>query len=274
MSDIAAVTEANRRNWDERVPVHRADRTGFYAIEAFRRGEDVLLPIEAAEIGDVAGRRLLHLQCHLGLDTLSLARRGAVATGVDFSAPAIAAARGLAAETGLTARFIECNIYDLRAALPECFDVVYSTWGAICWLHDIRRWAAVVAESLAPGGFLYLADGHPFAMMLDQEQERLVCRYPWRSAPDDPIGYEGATTYTGDDAVLTHATSYSWNHAFSDILGGLIDRGLRLDFLHEHEIAPWRVFPNLVPAGRRMFRLPEGAPRVPLAFSLRASKPG
>lgn len=273
MSDLTAVTDTNRRMWDERVAVHRADRTGFYAVEDFRRGEDVLGPIEAGEIGDVAGKRLLHLQCHFGLDTLALARRGAVVTGVDFSSAAIAAARELATEAGLAARFVECNVYDARAAIAGRFDIVYVTWGAIFWLPDIRRWSALVAEFLAPGGFLYLAESHPFALMLQPEGERLHCHFPWRSAADDPIVEDTPTTYTGDEAILTQTKSYSWNHAFSDILGGLIDHGLRLDFLHEHETVPWKIFPNAVEAGDGMFRLPDGAPRIPLAFSLKASKP-
>src|SRR5262245_11273672 len=144
LSSIDALIEANRRNWDERVAVHRADRTGFYGVEEFRRGGDTLGPIEAGEIGDVRGKRLLHLQCHFGLDTLSLARRGATVTGLDFSAPAIAMARDLAAETGLTARFVESDVYEAHAAIADRFDIVYVTWGALGWLNDIRRWTAVV----------------------------------------------------------------------------------------------------------------------------------
>src|SRR4029453_3411876 len=150
-----------------------------------RRGGDVLGPIESGEIGDIRGKRLLHLQCHFGLDTLSLARRGAVVTGLDFSAPAIAAARDLAAEAGLAARFVESNVYEAHAAIADRFDIVYVTWGAISWLNDIRRWAAVAAAFLAPGGFLYLAEHHPFPMMLQPDGDRLYCRYPWRSAPND-----------------------------------------------------------------------------------------
>ncbi len=272
-SAIDAATETNRRNWDERVPVHRADRTGFYAVEAFRRGGDVLGPIEAGEIGDVRGKRLLHLQCHFELDTLSLARRGAIVTGLDFSQPAIETAHRLAQEAGLAGRFVQSNVYDARAALPEAFDVVYSSWGAICWLHDIRRWTTIVAQFLSPGGFFYLAEAHPSAMMLEQEGARLYCHYPWRSAPDDPIGYDVAGTYTGDDAVFAHTRGYNWNHPLSDIVCGLIDHGLRIDFLHEHEAVPWYMFPKMTPTGDRMYRLPDGYPRIPLAFSLRASKP-
>jgi SAM-dependent methyltransferase len=270
---IDQLTETNRRNWDERVAVHLADRTGFYAVERFRRGGDTLMPIEAGEIGDVGGKRLLHLQCHFGLDTLSLARRGAAVTGLDFSAPAIETARKLADETGLAARFVHANVYDAPVALPEPFDIVFSSWGAICWLHDIRRWAAVVAQLLAPGAFLYLADHHPCAIVLEPEGGRLYWRDSWRSPPDAPIGYDAPTTYTGDDTVFAHARAYNWNHPLSDILCALIDHGLRVDFLHEHETVPWRMFPMMTAIGDGMYRLPDGYPRIPLSFSLKASKP-
>jgi SAM-dependent methyltransferase len=273
MSSIDQLTEANRRTWDERVAVHRADRTGFYDVAGFLAGGDVLTPIEAGEIGAVAGRRLLHLQCHFGLDTLSLARRGAQVTGVDFSAPAIETARDLARQCGLPARFVQSNVYDVRSALPETFDIVYSTWGTICWLHDIRRWTEIVAESLGRGGFLYLADNHPFAATLEEQDKRLYAHYPWQSAPDDPLVFDNAKTYTGDETMLTHTRSYEWNHALSDILCGLIDHGLRIEFLHEHEVLPWAMFSTMVEGEDGLFRLPAGSSRVPLAVSLRASKP-
>src|SRR6185312_4150327 len=139
--------------WNEMAQRH-LDSPG-YSTAQFRKGEIILDPIVREKIGNVRGRKLLHLQCHFGLDTLSLARRGAAVTGLDFSAPAIVAARDLAAETGLTARFVESNVYEAHAAIADRFDIVYVTWGAISWLNDIRRWAAVAAVFLAPGGFLY-----------------------------------------------------------------------------------------------------------------------
>ena len=152
----------NKARWGEVVEVHA--RAPFYRVAEFLRGEDVLYPIESEEIGPLAGKRLLHLQCHLGLDTLCLARRGAIATGLDFSPEAIAKAEALAGEANVPARFVEGNVYDTPRLITERFDVVYSTWGTICWLPDIARWAKVVAEMLAPGGFLYLLEGHPFAI--------------------------------------------------------------------------------------------------------------
>src|SRR5262249_13588362 len=143
-------------------------RSPFYRVEQFLAGEDVRYPIERAETGSVAGKRVVHLQCHFGLDTLCLARKGAIATGLDFAPSAIAKARDLAERSGLAARFVEGNVYDAPRLIPERFDLVYVTWGAICWLPDIAGWARVVAQMLALGGSLYLLEGHPFALALDQ----------------------------------------------------------------------------------------------------------
>src|SRR5712691_7132393 len=141
---------ANRRNWDERVPIHRRDRTGFYAVDRFLAGEKRLHAIENGELGAVAGKRIIHLQCHFGLDTLILARHGAVATGLDFSSAAITEARRLSAATGLAAEFICANVYDARQAIAGEFDIAYVTWGTICWLPDVVRWAATIAALLRP----------------------------------------------------------------------------------------------------------------------------
>jgi len=159
----------NRANWDERVAIHLA--APLYDLARLRSGHARLQPIEEAELGPVAGLRLLHLQCHFGHDTLILAQRGAEVWGLDFSAPAIGAARGLAAELGLSdrARFFQADLYDAPAVIaePTSFDRVYVTWGAICWLRDIAGWARIAAHFLQPGGSVYLAEGHPAALVLD-----------------------------------------------------------------------------------------------------------
>src|SRR5690349_12956971 len=161
--------EANRANWDERVGVHLAQ--GGYDLSALRAGRGQLHEIEEKELGDVRGLRILHLQCHFGCDSLTLAQRGAEVVGLDFSRAAIGAARNLAAELGLTAqaRFVEADLYDAPAAVagPASFDRVFVTWGAISWLPDIAWWARIVAHFLKPGGSLYLADGHPSALVFD-----------------------------------------------------------------------------------------------------------
>src|SRR5207244_11051419 len=174
-------------NWEDRVPIHLRDTTGCYQVEAFLAGAKPLDPIVAAELGDVRGRRLLHLQCHFGLDTISLARRGAEATGLDFSPSAIAAARDFARRTGIAAHFVEGNVYDAATLAPGPFDIVYTTWGTICWLPDVTRWAQTIAVVLAPGGSLYFADGHPSALALEEVEGRLVATYPWRPPPEFPL---------------------------------------------------------------------------------------
>jgi 2-polyprenyl-3-methyl-5-hydroxy-6-metoxy-1,4-benzoquinol methylase len=262
----------NRRNWDERVPIHLRDRTGTYQIDAFLAGLDTLYAIEAAEIGDVSGKRLLHLQCHFGLDTLSLARRGAHVTGIDFSGSAIETAHAFACRTGIAARFVEGNVYDAATLAPGPFDIVYSTWGTITWLPDMVRWARTIANVLAPGGLLYLADDHPAAQMLEEVDGALVATYPWRTPPDCPLSFEASTSYAGDQTQLANTKSYQWIHPLSDILSALLDAELSLEMLHEHECVPWKPFSMMFDAGDGLYRLPDGAPRIPLAMSLRARK--
>ena len=265
---------ANRANWDERATIHRADVTGAYRMAALRAGDNSLHPIEDRELGEVQGKRLAHLQCHFGRDTLALARRGAEVTGLDFSPEAIRTARALAAELGIPANFVEGNVNDARSLLAGNFDIVYVTWGAICWLPDLASWGRTVAALLAPSGFLYLADGHPFLYMLDERDPRLLPGYDYRSAPDAPIATDDETTYTGDVTRLESTRNYSWNHAFSDVVMAVLRAGLRLEFLHEHEEIPWAFAPMMeeIPHSNGMYRLPRTFPRLPLSFSLKARK--
>jgi SAM-dependent methyltransferase len=175
--------------------------------------------------------RIAHLQCHFGLDSISLARRGASVTGLDFSAAAIAEARALAEKLGVDAHFVEGNVYDARALLSGEFDRVYVTWGAINWLPDIALWAKVVASLLKPGGTLYLAESHQTILSFDWVDERIVPRYDWRTPKETPIVEEIATTYTGDEDELANKKTYSWQHPLSDIINGLIAAGLTLNLV-------------------------------------------
>jgi SAM-dependent methyltransferase len=266
---------ANRANWDERVAIHLASKD--YELASLRAGRGRLHAIEEAEIGAVAGLRVLHLQCHFGRDSLTLAQRGARVVGLDFSAPAIAAARDLAAELGLAegARFVEADLYDAPQAIaaPGGFDLVFVTWGAIGWLPDIRRWAEIVAHFLAPGGALYLAEGHPAALVLDDDAPRTGPMPGW-FAPylarttlviDDPRDYADAT------ARLHNARTHEWLHPLGDVVTALLAAGLRLKWLHEHDSLPWRMFDILVEDSEGMYRWPD-QPWLPLAFSLRAER--
>jgi 2-polyprenyl-3-methyl-5-hydroxy-6-metoxy-1,4-benzoquinol methylase len=265
---------ANLRSWDERVAIHTRDTTGIYGIDKFLAGGDTLMPIEHAEIGDVAGKRIAHLQCHFGLDTLSLARRGAIVFGLDFSPKAIDAAHDYATQTKLDATFVCGNVYNADTLLPTAtFDMVYVTWGTICSLPDMVGWAENVARLLRPGGTLYLADCHPTMNQLEFANGGYVFSYPWRSTGgDDALSLDEPASYAGDGTLLTNTRTFEWPHSFSEILGALLGAGMQLDFLHEHDTLPWKAVPVMISAGERIYHLPDDLPGPPVAFSLQARK--
>ncbi|WP_031067953.1 class I SAM-dependent methyltransferase [Streptomyces sp. NRRL WC-3742] len=252
-SDPADWRTANRAIWDERVPIHTAGT--FYDLPGFVAGGDTLRDFEPAEVGDVRGKTLLHLQCHIGLDTLSWARRGATVTGLDFSAPAVDVADGLATQIGATtARFVTADVYDaVRALDDQTFDIVYTGLGALCWLPDIARWARTAAALVAPGGFLYLAEFHPVTEVLAEDGRTVEGDYFHR----DPIVVDEPGSYADRTAATTATLTYEWRHGIGDVVSALIAAGLRLEFLHEHD------------GGH--FRLPAGV-GVPQLYTLRAAK--
>lgn len=266
---------ANRANWDERVAVHLG--APGYEIESLRAGRGRLGPIVDSELGPVDGLRVLHLQCHFGRDSLILASRGADVTGLDFSPSAIAAAGRLAAELGLACRFVEADLYDAPAAIaePASFDLVFVTWGALYWLPDICRWAEIVAHFLKPGGALYLAEGHPAALVFDDEAPGHDGRPGWFVPywSDGPLVFDDPRDYADETARLTHARTYEWLHPLGAIVSALIAAGLHLEWLHEHDRAAWRMFQTLAKDDDGMYRWPD-KPWLPLAFSLRAQRPG
>jgi SAM-dependent methyltransferase len=266
----------NQANWDERVPIHLNSRSN-YNRGALRSGSDRLDPIAADILGPVDGKRILHLQCHFGMDTLTLALRGAMVTGVDFSPPAIAAARALAAELNLTerARFVEANVYDAQAALPEpgAFDCVFVSWGALCWLPDIHSWARIVAWFLKPGGYLALAEAHPAAYVFDDLTATADGRPGWYMPylSREPMLEDRTGDYADPDARLRNSRTVEFLHPLSDILMAAIEAGLQIDRFHEHDSIVWRMFASLKERGSREYAWPD-KPWLPLSYSLRASK--
>jgi SAM-dependent methyltransferase len=265
---------ANRDNWDDRVPIHWEspvyDTVGFIADPA--RLSDVVA-FDAPLVGEVRGKRLLHLQCHMGKDTLSWARLGAAVTGIDFSEPAIAAAQRLSAESGTPGRFLVAEFYDAPHLLPETFDVVYTGVGALNWLPDIRRWGEVVAGFLAPGGLFYIREGHPVLGSLDWRQdEALVVRYPYFETVE-PIIDDDPGTYAGPGTV-EHARTYEWNHGIAEVVTALLDAGLVLISLREHRGLEWQGLPQMTQGEEGLWRLPEGQrDLVPAMYSLTARRP-
>ena len=263
---------ANRELWDTLTPIHL--RAGSYDVEGFKQGKCSLKPLEIEEVGDVAGKTLLHLQCHFGLDTLSWARLGAIVTGADFSEKAIAAARALVAETGIAAEFICCDIYDLPSRLSKQFDVVFTSAGVLHWLPDKEAWGQVVGRFVKPGGIFYIREFHPFAYMFDDAPDAAEPRVklPYFKTPE-PLRFEGGSTYAGPETFESR-TSYEWPFALSDVLNSLINAGLTIEFVHE--------FPYTTNKSHAFLVREEGGswgtwrhrqkPDLPLMFSIRASK--
>jgi SAM-dependent methyltransferase len=260
----------NRANWDERVAIHL--RAPMYDLSDLRAGRGRLEAIEEAELGDVSGQRIAHLQCHFGADTLRLAQKGAEVVGLDFSAPAIAAAQALAAELGLAARFVCADVYDAAAAIPQPhgFDRVFVSWGALCWLPDVAGWARVAASLLRPGGRLYLAEGHPSAWVFDDDAAE-GGRPGWFAPYFErgPLVLDDPRDYADPEARLANARTHQFQHTMADVIGAVLGAGLSLEWLHEHGAVPWRMFACLVEGEDRLFRFPD-RPWLPLSFSLSA----
>ena len=266
-------TEANRRHWNEIVPIHVA--SDFYDIASFKAGKSKLKPIELEELGDVRGKTLLHIQCHFGLDTLSWAREGAIVTGVDYSEPALEAARALAAECGIDARFVLSDVYSLPEKLREQFDIVFTSYGALCWLPDIGRWAQVAAHFVRPGGTFYVVEFHPIVGIFDDDAGvmDLQVRVPYFPSAE-PLRWEGLGTYVDRAASLKNDVTYEWPHPTSEVLTALIDAGLRIEFFHEFPFTCYPQVPSLMePVGEQLYRLKQHDGSVPLLYSIKATKP-
>jgi 2-polyprenyl-3-methyl-5-hydroxy-6-metoxy-1,4-benzoquinol methylase len=263
--------QSNRDRWNELAPLHA--RSAFYDVDGFKAGKSALRPLEVEELGDVTGKSLLHLQCHFGLDTLSWARLGARVTGVDFAQEAIALARSLAQEIGTPAEFICSDVYESPRVLTQKFDVVFTSYGALCWLPDIRRWAETVAHFLKPGGTLYVAEIHPFAMVFDDRHEgpELRVGYPYFYS-SEPLRTEPQGTYADRSAQLKHRVWYEWVHGLGDIVTAVVGVGLRLEFLHEFPYCICGILPGMAPGADGWWRLPEGRGEIPMLFSLKAAK--
>ncbi len=263
MSDpTSALLAENQRAWDLRTPVHLA--SPMYDLEGWRRGETSLTPLELDWLGDVGGKSVLHLQCHFGQDTLSIARLGAHVAGVDFSGEAIGAARGLAAELGLPASFTQADVLQVR--LGTRHDVVFTSWGALGWLPSLEPWARTVAAHLAPGGRLVLAEFHPYVWM-SQSGPDLQVRYSYFNR--GPISEETSGTYADPHAPIRYR-EHGWNHPTADLLTALLRAGLRITRFEELDHVFHDVFPGLEPRPGGGYWFSEAKGMLPLAFALEA----
>lgn len=278
MSDYRDV---NRANWDDRVPAHLGSPD--YAVDRFAAEPDFISDVvrfDRPRLGDVTGLRGVHLQCHIGTDTISLARLGASMTGVDFSAPAVEAATNLAAKLGADARFVVADVYAAADVLgPGGFDFVYTGVGALPWLPSISRWADVVAALLKPGGRLFIREGHPAMHAANNTGGLLTVDLPYFEEPE-PMVWDDDRTYVETDARMEHATTHQWNHGIGETVTALLNAGMRITGLDEHDTIPWNALPGLMkPVTERHFagsewRLADNPARLPCSFTLQAVREG
>jgi SAM-dependent methyltransferase len=275
MSDYRVV---NRANWDERAPAHAASPD--YAVDQFTADPEFLSGVVRFDqplLGDIRGLRGVHLQCHIGTDTISLARLGASMTGLDFSPAALAQARELARCTGSATEFTEADVYDAAAVLGAGrFDLVYTGIGALCWLPDIRRWAQVVASLLAPGGRLFIREGHPmlWALADPRPDGLLVVDLPYFERPEPSIWDEGGT-YVATDTVFEHNVSHEWNHGLGETVTALLEAGMKLTGLAEHDSVPWEALPGqMEQIGGGEWRLADRPWRLAHSYTLQATRNG
>jgi 2-polyprenyl-3-methyl-5-hydroxy-6-metoxy-1,4-benzoquinol methylase len=261
---------ANRNLWEKLAKIHFDSE--FYDVEGFLRGKQTLDPIEVDELPNVRGKKLLHLMCHFGMDTLSLARLGAEVTGVDFSTEAINLARTLARTAGIKATFVCSNIYEAPKHLKEKYDIVFTSGGVLVWLPDLKRWASVVSAFLKPGGVFYIREFHPFAYIFDDEETvELSIKLPYFQG-EEPLRFESEGSYASCNAKTGLMKNYEWNHPISEIINSLIDEGLKIEFLHEFPFSSYKSLPFMVKDEKERWILPKSADSVPLMFSLMAIK--
>jgi SAM-dependent methyltransferase len=266
--------ELNRASWDERAPAHAASRD--YAVDRYASDPGHLSDIVRFDLpllGDIAGLRCIHLQCHIGTDTVSLARLGADMTGLDFSPASLAEARRIAGLAGADVRFVEAEVYNAAGALgPEPFDLVYTGIGALCWLPDIARWARVVAGLLRPSGRLFIREGHPVLWALDDARpdRLLTVEYPYFERKESSV-FDEEGTYVETDVVFTHNRTHEWNHGLGEIITALMSAGMDLTGLTEHDSVPWDALPGQMERiGGGEWRLADRPWRLPHTYTLRA----
>jgi SAM-dependent methyltransferase len=262
-----AAIAANRALWDEWAAIHA--ESSWYNLDAVRAGADKLRPYEVDEVGSVAGLSLLHLQCQIGTDSVSWARRGAHVTGVDFSPVAIQIAANLAHELRTTAEFVCSDVMTLPENLTGTWDIVYASRGVLGWLPDLGAWARVVAHFLKPGGVFYLTDMHPMARAVDPTSASLQLGGPYWHRPE-PIRHVVRGSYADPDAHVEATEKYLWTHSTGDLISAVAQAGLCLEFFHEFAWLDRPLLP-LTKRNERQFLPPKGI-ELPLYFSLRARK--
>lgn len=257
--------EKNRESWNKRTTVHID--SDFYDNDSFIDGRSSLNSIELDLFGDVTGKKILHLQCHFGQDSISLSRMGADVTGMDLSDHAIETAKGLASKTGQSTKFVCCDVYDLPNHLNEKFDIVFTSYGTIGWLPDLDKWANVVQQFLKPGGEFIFAEFHPVVWMFDDDFTKVGYNY----FNVEPIQETESGTYTDRNADI-ESEFITWNHPMGEVFMSLIGAGLEIKELHEFDYSPYDCFQHTIEFEPGKFRIKHLENKIPMVFSLKARK--
>jgi SAM-dependent methyltransferase len=260
---------SNQDLWNYWTSLH--EQSPVYKVAEFKAGVSTLRPVEREELTGVAGKTLLHLQCHFGLDTLSWAREGAFATGVDLSDKSIALARSLSTELNIPATFVCSDLFDLPAVLTSQFDIVFTSYGVLNWLSDLKRWAAVIAHFLKPGGVFYIVEFHPFSRTFDSASAELKVANPYFFS-QEPFRFEMQGSYAADTTTPVHG--YNWNHSLSEVFNALIGAGLQIELFNEFSFTLRERIAGMVQGEDGLWRLTRQHGMVPLLFSLQARKAG
>ncbi len=259
--------EINRNSWNNRTETHV--KSDFYDVEGFIKGKSSLNEIELHLLGDIKGKKILHLQCHFGQDTISLSRLGAEVTGVDLSDEAIKQARLLAEQTGATTQFVCCDIYDLPNHLDDKFDIVYTSYGVIGWLPDMDKWAKVIKAFLKPTGRLVFVEFHPVVWMFDDDFTKVAYNYFNAEA----IVETESGTYADKEAEITQ--SYvCWNHSMSEVVTSLLQNDLTIQRLEEYDYSPYACFNHTVEFEPNKHRIKHLDNKIPMVYAIVAKMNG
>lgn len=262
--------DTNRQFWNELTDINW--RSQFYCLDEFKQGQQTLHDVELDLLGNVNGKSILHLQCHFGMDSLSLARLGAAVTGADFSDHAIARARQLGEEIGVPAEFICSDVYRLSEVLAKKFDIVFTSLGVLCWLHDLPAWAKIVSHFLLVGGTFVLVEEHPLSFILDEKSEQGNLRIAYDYFEEGAISLNEEGTYADRSARLEHKLHYEWMHNLDEIMSSIMAAGLKIESYHEYPFTMFQRFEWLVKNDNGWWQAPDGKLKLPMLFSLKCRK--
>lgn len=255
----------NKATWNDKVSVH--SESEMYDLKAFRNGKSSLMPYEIEALGIVKGKSLLHLQCHFGQDTLSWSRMGAKCVGVDLSDEGIKLAQQLNEELNLDADFFCCNVLEVSKHIKDRFDIVFTSYGVIGWLPDLKPWGQMIAERLKKGGTFFMAEFHPIVWMFDYLEGKPNLKYGYMQ--DEPIYEEYEGTYANTNSKMI-SKEYGWNHGLGEVVSALSEAGLHIEYLKEYDESPYNVLPDLMPTDSGMYVTKDKL--YPLIFTLKATK--